>query len=535
MISANTTAGEIHISSSTNILGIILEEFRKALCAPEMSEDDDFFDFGGHSLLATRILVSLKKKNIMVSFNDFFQFPTARGIAIVAKTKQDVSEEKSEGDSVLSNSSPLTFTQQFLWNAYEAFDFSPIYNLPFAIESQDDIDEEIFVLSFNDVVERHPSLRTIFYKENGSVVQTIIPMEQLPRFKWYWGSSENEGFSLDEESTYKFDLSKELPLRVRFVKYDKRTLISLLIHHMAIDEWSLNTLMQDLKHAYSSRIKNFSVKWDGHPKTMIDFWKEKNVQGLNEQHLKYWVDMLDGTVDRLKQTHTLSADSITLTAANSTGVFWDINSYNQIYTYVQKRKISIFILFYSIISIALMKAYDMREVIVGTSSSGRDDSRFFDTVGYFTTMIAHRLSLQENDRLGGYITRVAELVNESLDFASIPIDIVQKNLSNNSLGLIFDVYIHIHVNNALHGFMDEAQSIYYKQIPPPKNISMFGIHFELMDNITASNQHELSLIVTYQKNRYSDQEIEILCTKVEQILSFILQGKEDILVSKLFS
>ncbi|WP_071058083.1 condensation domain-containing protein [Pelistega sp. MC2] len=523
------------MSSSTDILGIILDEFRKALSVPEMNEDDDFFDFGGHSLLATRILVSLKKKNIMVSFNDFFQFPTARGIASVAKTKQDPSEEKSASDSGLSDSSPLTFTQQFLWDAYEAFDFSPIYNLPFAIESQGDIDEETFALSFCDVVERHPSLRTIFHKENGRVVQTIIPMEQLSRFKWYWGSNENKEFSLEKESTYKFDLSKELPLRVRFVKYDKRILISLLIHHMVIDEWSLNTLMQDLKHAYSSRIKNLSVKWNRNPKTMVDLWKEKNVQGLNKQHLQYWVEMLDGTVDRLKQLHALSADSITLTAANSTGIFWDINSYNQIYSYVQKRKISIFTLFYSIISIALMKSYDMKEVIVGTSSSGRDDSRFFDTVGYFTTMIAHRLSLRENDKLDGYITRVAELVNESLDFASIPIDIVQKHLSNDSLGLIFDVYIHIHVNNALHGFMDEAQSIYYKQIPPPKNISMFGIHFELMDNITASNQHELSLIVTYQKNRYSDQEIEILCTRVEQILSFILQGEEDILVSKLFS
>ena len=39
---------------------------------------------------------------------------------------------------------PLTLAQDFLWQAYSAFDFSPIYNLPFAVEFLEEINEDVF-------------------------------------------------------------------------------------------------------------------------------------------------------------------------------------------------------------------------------------------------------------------------------------------------------------------------------------------------------------------------------------------------------
>lgn len=56
---------------------------------------------------------------------------------------------------------PLTLAQDFLWQAYSAFDFSPIYNLPFAVEFLEEINEDVFFQAFTDIVERHAGLRTI--------------------------------------------------------------------------------------------------------------------------------------------------------------------------------------------------------------------------------------------------------------------------------------------------------------------------------------------------------------------------------------
>ena len=74
---------------------------------------------------------------------------------------------------------PLTLAQDFLWQAYSAFDFSPIYNLPFAVEFLEEINEDVFLQAFTDIVERHAGLRTIFNSANGQTYQQVIPTSEL--------------------------------------------------------------------------------------------------------------------------------------------------------------------------------------------------------------------------------------------------------------------------------------------------------------------------------------------------------------------
>ncbi|PUD32642.1 acinetobactin biosynthesis protein, partial [Helicobacter pylori] len=152
---------------------IILEEFRNTLAEPEMSQHDDFFDFGGHSLLATRIIGNLLNKHgIEIQFNDFFKSPSAADLAQYALVKS-AKTEKTTLQSV--DQAPITLAQEFLWQAYSAFDFRSIYNLPFAVEFLEEINEDVFFQAFTDIVERHAGLRTIFDSTNGQTYQQVIP------------------------------------------------------------------------------------------------------------------------------------------------------------------------------------------------------------------------------------------------------------------------------------------------------------------------------------------------------------------------
>ncbi|ENZ3974328.1 condensation domain-containing protein, partial [Acinetobacter baumannii] len=180
-----------HLASSTKapeqpnqtyVSEIILEEFRNTLAEPEMSQHDDFFDFGGHSLLATRIIGNLLNKHgIEIQFNDFFKSPSAADLAQYAFVKS----AKTETTTLQSvDKAPLTLAQDFLWQAYSAFDFSPIYNLPFAVEFLEEINEDVFLQAFTDIVERHAGLRTIFNSANGQTYQQVVPTYELKQFKW---------------------------------------------------------------------------------------------------------------------------------------------------------------------------------------------------------------------------------------------------------------------------------------------------------------------------------------------------------------
>ncbi|WP_288997894.1 condensation domain-containing protein [uncultured Psychrobacter sp.] len=278
---------------------IILGEFRAALAEPEMAAADDFFDYGGHSLLATRIIGKLAQSHgIDIGFNDFFKSPSAAALAkhVSVNTTDHTTEASTAAIdvAVFQEQAPLTLAQQFLWHAYTAYDFSSIYNLPFAIAFSEAVDEQILYQAFSDIIERHASLRTTFHTQNDVTLQRIVPVSELNQYQWFWFSEDSQGVTLTDEANYQFDLASELPLRIRFLQSpaSEPQVLSLLIHHMVIDEWSLNTIMVDLSQAYLSRALHQEPQWEAAAGNINDFALFQQQQGINQQHVNYWTDKL---------------------------------------------------------------------------------------------------------------------------------------------------------------------------------------------------------------------------------------------------
>ncbi|MFI7914045.1 condensation domain-containing protein, partial [Acinetobacter baumannii] len=131
----------------------------------------------------------------------------------------------------------------------------------------------------------HAGLRTIFNSANGQTYQQVIPTSELQQFKWFWNSAESKDATLASEASYKFDLTRELPLRIRLIRNAKgRQTLSFLVHHMVIDEWSLNTIMADLAHAYLARSNAQAPNWKAPAQSILDFSLLQQKQGINQDH-----------------------------------------------------------------------------------------------------------------------------------------------------------------------------------------------------------------------------------------------------------
>ncbi|MDH2466733.1 acinetobactin non-ribosomal peptide synthetase subunit BasB [Acinetobacter baumannii] len=522
-----------HLASSTKapeqpnqtyVSEIILKEFRNTLAEPEMSQHDDFFDFGGHSLLATRIIGNLLNKHgIEIQFNDFFKSPSAADLAQYAFVKS----EKTEKTTLQSvDKAPLTLAQDFLWQAYSAFDFSPIYNLPFAVEFLEEINEDVFLQAFTDIVERHAGLRTIFNSANGQTYQQVIPTSELKHFKWFWNSAESHDATLASEASYKFDLTRELPLRIRLIRNAKgRQTLSFLVHHMVIDEWSLNTIMADLAHAYLARSNAQAPNWKAPAQSILDFSLLQQKQGINQDHLNYWTNLLTGATKGLSlpvSEHELNAEK------EKPPVQWlelkfAPEMHEKLLAFSRQHSSSIFTVLYTAIAYALQQQGNLKDIVIGTSASGRTDPEFFDTVGYFTTMVAHRTQFSPSDSFQSLLHNISTMINTSMAYADIPINHIQNALGMSAdEGLLFDVFIHIHSNNALNGALKtpQGQDLPYRQILPERDESMFGLHFEIMENVI-DGQHQLSMIITYQAHRFPTATVQSICEKIKATLAQI--------------
>ncbi|WP_337993064.1 condensation domain-containing protein [Aeromonas dhakensis] len=511
-----------------NISRIILEEFRRALSSPDMGPDDDFFDNGGHSLLATRIIGKLLSEHgIECRFNDFFESPTAAALA----RKAVISEQASLQEAVPANNrepAPLALAQASLWRAYEAHDFGTIFNLPFALDFIDEVDESLFARAFADIIERHASLRTLFMTQDGEVRQRILPADQLAGYRWFWGSAESQGMTLAEAAAHRFDLTRELPLRIRFLRDPAtgRQQISLLVHHMVVDEWSINLMMGDLAQAYLARAAGSAPRWDAPAPAFHDFARRQAADGINETHLAYWTRLLHGAVPASRRPP--------LPVMPLQGEAWAARWHEwqpaegtlaRLYELARGHDASLFTLMYTAIALSLHQLGQAEEILIGTSTSGRTDPAFFDSVGYFTTMVAHRVSFAPTTRFGDLLRQVTRTINDSLCYADVPLEQIQQGLGMTPAdGLLFDVYIQIHASNALNGRLPTpaGEGLRYRQIDADKTETMFGLQFEIMEDVL-DDERRLRLVITYRDGRYSPAQIQTLCALLDRLLEQLVR------------
>ena len=517
-----------HDDSESNIKEIILSEFRDSLDDPNVELDDDFFEIGGHSLLATRIIGNLMNKHgVEVSFNDFFKSPSAEALAQCASLihQPTLSEELEIQDTTVSSGYPLSFAQRFLWDAHVATGKCAILNLPFAIRFDGEVDEESFKLAFSDLLIRHTGLRSLFVEEENDVVQHIIDHKNLPNYSWFWGSSESGDASLASEADYVFDLSKELPLRIRFFR-DKQTgkqVLSFLIHHMIIDEWSLNSLMSELSNAYMSRVQGLEPVWAKPALSIHDYAVAQNSRGPSQEDLRYWVEHLQEATQGINLTENKPEQKVSVInpiEANWIEIDLGSRAHHAVSILARECNSSIFSVVYSAIAHALQDAGDLKDLVIGTSASGRDDAKYFDSVGYYTTMVAHRVVFHPEQSFVKLIEDVTETINNSMPHATVPIDMIQRELGFDAKnGLLFDVYAQIHAENALYGSLQKPQgeSVSYQQILPNKTESLFGLHFEIMENVV-NEERSLRLIVTYQTALYNAEQVSSIGKKIKQVL-----------------
>ncbi|MBP1849563.1 condensation domain-containing protein [Rhizobium halophytocola] len=505
---------------ATTIAALILAEFREALASPDMTATDDFFDHGGHSLIATRIIGRLLGHHgIEIHFNDLFSYPTAGELArhatrVTPETDNAFKTSAASDDS--PSTAPLSLAQMSLWKAYRAFGFNEIFNIPFALEFLDPVDEHAFECAFLDLIERHPGLRTCFAAHGDSVMQSVVPMHDLSRYTWFWGSADSIGVTRQSEAGYRFDLATELPIRLRFLKDAEtgRQTLSFLFHHIVLDEWSVNLMMDELAEAYRARIRGQAPQWSSSPAPFHEFARTQAAAGVDPAHLSYWTAMLVDAPRTLgiaaPEISPAPAETDTSPAGGWVEFKLEPSVSDGLYRLARQNSASLFNIVYAAIAASLRSVGDIDDLVVGTSASGRTDPAYFDTIGYFTTVVAHRLRMNGTMTVGALVTSVKDTINGSMPHSDIPIDLVEE-----ALGLtpgrdhLFELFIQIHAKNKLNGALPgpDGQPIEFRQVDPDKHESLLGLQFEVMEEMIAG-ERAIRVLMSYRTEHYGPDQVE---------------------------
>src|SRR2546421_12792280 len=184
----------------------------------------------------------------------------------------------------LGDWSPLSHGRRALWFLYRLAPESPAYNLVYAAHVRSPLDIPSLQRAVQALLERHPLLTATYTMRDGEPVQRFHPDHQLrveiiDASSW---SREQLNQQLLEEGDRPFDLERGPVLRIKvFRQAAQDDLLSLTVHHIAVDFWSLDILIDELCLLYAAERAGVQAPLPAHVPQYTDFvrWQADMLAG----------------------------------------------------------------------------------------------------------------------------------------------------------------------------------------------------------------------------------------------------------------
>ncbi|HEY2738549.1 MAG TPA: condensation domain-containing protein, partial [Thermoanaerobaculia bacterium] len=163
-----------YVPPRTELERLLCEIWEVLLGIERVGIADSFFDLGGHSLLAMRV-VSWVRSVLQreIPLRALFEHPTIEGLCETLGELRGgwvlPAIEALERRERL----PLSYAQQRLWFIDRLEGGSSHYNIARVARVRGPLDKKAFGAAMRTIVGRHESLRTVFQKVDGVVVQVI--------------------------------------------------------------------------------------------------------------------------------------------------------------------------------------------------------------------------------------------------------------------------------------------------------------------------------------------------------------------------
>ncbi|MGG1878423.1 amino acid adenylation domain-containing protein, partial [Paenibacillus cisolokensis] len=153
----------------------LVKVFQEVLGLSQVSIHDSFFELGGHSLRAVRAVNLLETvTGVRLPLRTIFEHPTVAALSELLTSGGTTPESYAPiPQAEKKETYPMSSAQKRLFIIHEMDTQRTVYNMPGALEIHGELDLARMNEVFQQLVDRHESLRTSFHIESGEPVQRI--------------------------------------------------------------------------------------------------------------------------------------------------------------------------------------------------------------------------------------------------------------------------------------------------------------------------------------------------------------------------
>ena len=429
-----------YVAPSTDVEKALAGIWTEVLGIDQVGINDNFFQLGGHSLRATQILTRVRAAlNVEVPLRSLFETPTVAALAKLIEVK--LSSKALEADRISVSRPellPLSFAQQRLWFFDQLEPGSSAYNIPVAVRLNGRLDVDALERTLSEIVRRHESLRTTFAVVDNSPVQIISEASDVPlTFIDLSALPENDRETearlfVERESRRPFDLSRGPLLRTELIKLsEEEHIVSLTMHHIISDGWSMSVLIREVVALYEAYAKGEESPLAELNVQYADYsvWQREHLHGeVLEGALSYWREQLTGAPRLLE----LPADRPRPARQNHQGarLGFEIDEVlsEKLRDLSQREGVTLFMLLLSAWQLLLSRYSGQQDIVVGAAIANRNRADIENLIGFFVNTLALRVRINADEDFLQLLARVREVTLEGYKHQDLPFERVVEEL-----------------------------------------------------------------------------------------------------------
>ncbi|WP_162150808.1 MULTISPECIES: non-ribosomal peptide synthetase [Methylosinus] len=327
--------------------------------------------------------------------------------------------------------SALSFTQRSMWTIHRLEGAGEAYNLHLAIGFEAPIDVERLQRAIHCLVERHEQLRTVFRPCAGEDMAERVALNDAPLVlrvekAAHWSDAELRD-AMSKEARRSFDIENEPPLRVVLYRVtEDRHALLFVAHHIAVDQWSLVLLLDELDRCYRGEAQTAAEPRYG---AFVAAEADYLASAAAERDWTYWREQLAGPLPVLDLPQDFRRAGRRDYRGGSTLLMIDDSATRRLKDLARREGVSLYSALLTVYFALLRRSCGQDDIIVGGAASGRLDHAAAATVGNCVNPIAIRSKIAPQDRFIDLLRRVNEQVKGAIVHQRFPFQLVVERLN----------------------------------------------------------------------------------------------------------
>ncbi|MGH3777951.1 MAG: non-ribosomal peptide synthase/polyketide synthase, partial [Pseudonocardiaceae bacterium] len=399
---------------------------------------DNFFELGGDSILSIQVMSRVRVAfEVELSPRVLFVDPTVAGLA-VAVAESVVSASASIDVVDRTAELPLSFAQQRLWFLDEFEPGGSGYVSAFALRLRGELDLNALSVALSALVARHESLRTTFEAVDGRGVQVVrppyevaLPVLDLSDVPEYERAAELRRV-VGLETSRGFDLGRGPLLRAGVIRVAAAEhVVTLAMHHIVTDGWSMGVLVAELGVLYSAVACGQDAQLPVLGVQYVDYavWQRELLSGpVLDTALGYWREQLAGVpalelpTDRPRPAVLTSAGAVcefvvpAQVLAGLTGLGHRVDG-------------TLFMTLVAACQVLFSRWSGQADIAVGTVVSGRERAELEGLIGFFVNTVVLRSQVEGQRSFLEFLAGVRETVLDAFVHQHVPFERVVDELA----------------------------------------------------------------------------------------------------------